>query len=243
VVAGRAYLPDRKAEEQRAANEAAEIAAATKLPPAKRGPGPVPMGKLVIETDQPGARVLLDTVFVGQTPLTIEKPVGKYTLTVSSDAGSVTRRITLEAGKTLPLNVPLVSGWVAIFAPITFEVSEKGRFIGNTEDGRVMLTPGRHELTLTNKALGFSSVHTVDIQPTEVVALTLEPKGRANFNAAPGWAEVWLDEKKLGETPLSQELPLGVHNFVVKHPEYGERKVTATIKADQPAAVSIDFNK
>jgi hypothetical protein len=85
-------------------------------------------------------------------------------------------------------------------------------------------------------------VHTVEIQPGEVRPLTIEPKGRASFNASP-WAEVWVEGKKIGDTPLTYELPLGVHNIVFKHPDFGERKQTATVRATDTAPVSVDFNK
>jgi hypothetical protein len=38
-------------------------------------------------------------------------------------------------------------------------------------------------------------------------------------------------------------VPLGTREFVFKHPQYGERKVTALIRADQPTPVSVDFTR
>ena len=244
IVAGRAYLPDRKAEAEREAAAAAAAAAAAKLPPAKRGPGAVPSGKITIHTQPAGAKVLLDGLAAGQTPLTIDTvPAGRHVVTLISESGSVKRTVRVEAGQTVTIDEQIFGGWVAIFAPITFDVAEKGRAIGSTEEGRLMLSPGRHELTLTNKALGYSAVHTVDIEPGEVRSLTLEPKGAANFNAVP-WAEVWVDDQKAGDTPIANlQLPLGVHNVVFKHPQYGERKLTVTVRANEPAVLSVDFNR
>jgi hypothetical protein len=65
--------------------------------------------------------------------------------------------------------------------------------------------------------------------------------GVANFTATP-WAEVWMDGKKLGETPLmNQPVPLGKREFVFKNPKLGERRVTVTIRADSVASVSVDM--
>ena len=73
--------------------------------------------------------------------------------------------------------------------------------------------------------------------------MTIDPRGPASFNAVP-WAEVWLDGQKLGDTPLANiRVPIGVREFVFKNPQYGERKVTATIRADQPSAIGVDFTK
>ncbi len=73
--------------------------------------------------------------------------------------------------------------------------------------------------------------------------MTVTPRGTANFNAVP-WAEVWMDGQKLGETPIAKyQLPLGLREFTFKHPQYGERSITTTIRGSTPAAVSVDFTK
>ncbi len=64
-----------------------------------------------------------------------------------------------------------------------------------------------------------------------------------NLNAVP-WAEVWLDGQKLGDTPLAgTPVPLGLREFVFKNPQFGERKVSATIKAGANSPVTVDFSK
>ena len=52
----------------------------------------------------------------------------------------------------------------------------------------------------------------MDIEPGEVKHLELDPRGTVNINAQP-WAEVWIDGKKMGETPLANvSIPLGVES-------------------------------
>jgi hypothetical protein len=69
------------------------------------------------------------------------------------------------------------------------------------------------------------------------------PSGAANFTATP-WAEVWMNGKKLGETPLmNHPVPLGKQEFVFKHPRFGERRVTTTVSADSVALVNVDWNR
>jgi hypothetical protein len=64
-----------------------------------------------------------------------------------------------------------------------------------------------------------------------------------NINAVP-WAEVWTDGRRLGETPLANtKVALGVREFVFKHPQHGERRVTATVRGDAPTGVSVDFTR
>jgi hypothetical protein len=121
-------------------------------------------------------------------------------------------------------------------------VSEGNKGLGSTEQGRILLSPGRHVLTVTNRQYGYSSTHEVEIGAGEETPLNLTPTGRVNLNAVP-WAEVWMDGTRVGETPIANlEVPLGTREFVFKHPQHGERRVTTTISAT-PAAVSVDFTK
>jgi hypothetical protein len=188
--------------------------------------------------------VLLDGKPVGESPLKLTGiPAGRHVVTFVSSSGEVTKTVRVAAGKTVSMDVPIFSGWVAIFAPIVVEISENGRALGTTELERVMLSPGRHELTFVNRDLGYKAVQEVDVEPGEVRSITLEPKGTVNFNAVP-WAEVWFEGQKLGDTPLANmRVALGVREFVFKHPQFGERTVSATVRGDEPVAVSIDFTR
>ncbi|HVJ27388.1 MAG TPA: PEGA domain-containing protein, partial [Vicinamibacterales bacterium] len=220
-------------------------------PPAEKAaePAPAPVvastttGGLVIESQPSGAKVTLDGKEVGVTPLTLEaiKP-GRHQVVVTSGGALVQRSIRIEAGKQATLNIPVFSGWVAIYAPIRLEVSSGRRNLGSTEDGRIMLPPGKHELTLSSAEFGYSRTETVEIVPGEERVLNVQPTGMVNLNASP-WAEVWIDGKRAGETPLANlEVPLGTREFVFKHPQYGERKLTAIItKTNSP--LSVDFGR
>jgi hypothetical protein len=200
-------------------------------------------GKVEITTQPAGARVFLNGKPAGESPLSLDVPAGRHTLTLASASGSVRRTIRVEAGKTVTVDVPIFSGWVDVAAPIIFEVFEDGKSIGTTEQNRLLLKPGRHELTFTNRDLDYTSTHVVEVEPGEAKTLTIDPRGTVNLNATP-WAEVWVDGKKVGETPLANlQLPLGTHEVVFKHPQFGERRMTTTIRANAPVALSIDMSK
>ena len=241
VAAGRAYLPERErgAAMPAAAHTPASAPAATA--PAAALPA---AGSVVITTEPAGARVLLDGQAAGETPLTIDKvSAGRHTVTLMTPALTVRRSIRVEAGRALTLNVPVYSGWVAVFAPIPLEISEAGHMIGTTEQGRVMLAPGRHELTLASREFGYATTQTVEVVAGEEHALSLEPRGTVNLNASP-WAEVWIDGRKTGETPLANlQVPLGTREIVFRHPQFGERRMTLIVTASAPAALSVDFTK
>jgi serine/threonine-protein kinase len=200
-------------------------------------------GKVEITTQPPGAKVLLNGKPAGESPLSLDVPAGRHTLTLASASGSVRRTIRVEAGKTVTVDVPIFSGWVDVAAPIILEVFEDGKSIGTTEQNRLLLKPGRHELTFTNRDLDYTSTHVVEVEPGEAKTLNIDPRGTVNLNATP-WAEVWVDGKKVGETPLANlQLPLGTHEVVFKHPQFGEKRMTTTIRANAPVALSIDMSK
>ena len=96
-----------------------------------------------------------------------------------------------------------------------------------------LVAAGSGSLTVANERLPV-------VQATPARRAT---SGAANFSATP-WAEVWMNGKKLGETPLvNHPVPLGKQEFVFKHPRLGERRVTVTIREDSVASVSVDFNR
>ena len=204
---------------------------------------PATTGEIAISTQPAGIRVLLDGKPVGESPTTLKEiPPGRHTVTLLGGAGSLKRTVRVEAGKTVPLDVPIFSGFAAISAPIVLEVSENGKSLGTSEN-QIMLSPGHHELQLANRDLHYTERQGVDIEPGEVKHLDVDPHGTVNINAQP-WAEVWIDGKKLGETPLANvSIPLGAREIVFKHPQFGERKVIANVVAGTPAAVAIDFSK
>lgn len=238
IVAGRWFMLSRSAPPK----PAVEVEATP--PPVAAPPAMAPkMGRIQVETQPPGARVAIDGKPVGESPLTLDVPAGRHTVTLASASGSVRKVVRVETGKTVMVDVPIFSGWVDVNAPFILDVSEDGKPIGTTEQNRLLLRPGRHVLTFSNRDLDYSSTQTIDVEPGEAKTLTLDPRGTANLNATP-WAEVWIDGKKIGETPLANhELPLGTHEVVFKHPQFGERRMTTTIRANAPVALSVDMSK
>jgi PEGA domain-containing protein len=220
------------------------VVVATQVAPAPEKTPPVPLGSLALITEPAGAHVLLDGAPAGDTPLTIESVApGRHTVTFVTASGTVKKTVRVEAGKTASLDIPVYSGWVAVFAPIPLDVTESGRSIGTTEQGRLMLSPGRHQLTFSNRDLGYSSSEAVDIVPGEERSVNVEPTGEISLNALP-WAEIWIDGRKAGDTPIANlKVPLGTHEIIFRHPQFGDRKVTATVHANTPAAATVDFTK
>jgi hypothetical protein len=236
VVAGRAYLPGRSTSSEKPA--AATVATPAKPVEATKG------GTLVLTTQPAGARVLLDGKAVGESPLNLtDVAAGRRSLTLVTSAGSVKKVVRIEAGKTTTLDIPIYSGWIVVFAPVPLDIAENGRAIGSSDQGRLMLSPGLHQLTLTNRNLGYKGVQIVDIEPGEERSISIQPTGELNVNAVP-WAEVWMAGKKVGETPIAGlQVPIGTHEIVFKNPQFPEQRATVTVTGAAPTAAAVDFTK
>lgn len=136
------------------------------------------------------------------------------------------------------------SGGVRLVSPITLNVLQGNRVLGSTADGPIVLTAGTHQLDLINTALGFSARRAVTFRAGTITSVDIPvPSQRVSVNAQP-WAEVFIDNRPYGETPLANlNIPIGDHEFVFRHPQLGERRVTVTVRADQPTRVSTSFER
>ena len=210
-------------------------------PPVK--PVPKNAGRVTITTNPPGARVLIDGKAAGESPLTLEPvPPGRHTFTMIGDNITAKRTLRVEAGKAMAIDMELFSGFAAISSPILLEISENGKVLGTSAEA-VILSPGRHDLRLANKELGYAVTQPIEIQAGETTHVNVDPRGTANINAAP-WAEVFVDGEKVGETPLANiAIRLGVREIVFRNPQFPDRKVVVTVTTTATANVSVDFNK
>jgi hypothetical protein len=210
------------------------------------------VGQLNVRSEPAGARVSVDGLARGTSPVTIaELSPGEHTVVLESDFGSVKHTVTIEAGITGSLVVPLsapegapVSGWISVSSPAEVQLYENKRLVGTSQSDRLMVSAGRHELELVNESLGYRAVRTVQVSPGRVSSVKVDfPKGTIALNALP-WAEVWVDGEKVGETPIGNlQLTIGTHDVLFRHPDLGEQRHKATISLATPARLSVDMRK
>jgi PEGA domain len=204
---------------------------------------PAGRGGLRVSSEPPGAKVYVDGKLQGETPLDLPNTsVGTHTVTIESSIGSVRRTVNVVRDEQALVDVELYSGFVKVFAPIELELSVNGRSVGNGSEP-IMLPPGEQQILAVNKEMGYREVHTIEVDPGETRTLTITPVGRLTVTAVP-YAEVWIDETKMGPTPITnRRVPIGTHTLVLRHPEHGERKVVATIKHNEVTSVPVDMTK
>ena len=209
-------------------------------------------GDLQVRTDPPGARVVVDGQTRGTSPVTIKDLApGSHVVVLQNDLGSVNEDVTIQPGATASLVVPLkapqgapVSGWISITAPAELQIFESDRLLGTSRTDRIMVAAGRHDIEITNEALGFRTTQSIQVAPGQVARLRPDwPMGTIAINATP-WANVTLDGKELGETPVGNtSVAIGTHEVIFRHPQLGEQRITATVTANSPARLSVDMRK
>ncbi len=213
-------------------------------------PAPVATtGGLAIDAAPAGGEVLIDGARAGVAPLTVSSLTpGEHVVQVRRAGGASERRITVVAGAVTALvfDAPTVgvTGWISLSLPFEVQVYEGTTFVGSNQGERILVGAGRHTFDLVNESLRFRSQHTVVVGPGQTARLAVEvPRGALSVNAQP-WAEVVIDGRSFGETPLANiALTLGAHDVMLRHPTLGERREPVTIRLGTPNRVSVDLRK
>ena len=122
---------------------------------------------------------------------------------------------------------------IQINSPIALKVLEGGRLLGSVPGPDIKVAPGRHELELVNTALGYQLRQTIDAGAGQTVSIQLaQPHGMVTIDASP-WADVSVDGKAIGRTPLGPlPLPLGEHQITFSNPAGSSDRQRVAIKSD-----------
>lgn len=211
---------------------------------------PAATGTLQVETDPPGLPVLVNGAARGKSPLTLANlEPGEYLIVTGTNL-KTERRVTVRPSETVSAIIAAaepaapVTGTLSIASAFPLKVLENGRVIGTSDMERVVLGAGDHTLDLVNEELEFSLRRRVSVAAGKMARVSVDPpQGSLSINAQP-WAEVWLDGRPLGQTPLGNvATPIGSHELVLRHPELGERRSTVTVGARVPARLGIDMRR
>ena len=209
-----------------------------------------PTGELLVRTDPIGAAITVDGNYVGRSPVSVpDLEPGTHTVVMQSDLGTQTERVIIENGRTASLVVSLgatnrasAAGYLRLDMPAEVQVLENGRVIGNSDLERIMLPVGRHDLEFVNPTLGYRERRAVQISAGQTTTLRPNwPRGSMAINAIP-WAEVFVDGARIGETPIGNyTVPVGSHEVLFRHPDFGERRVPVTVTVNEPLKVGVDL--
>jgi len=210
------------------------------------------VGSLRVESQPAGAKVLVDGADRGTAPLTVTDLLpGDHEVVLQTSLGSARHVVSVQAGGTASLVAPVssaatatgpVSGWLTVKSPFSLEIREGGQLLGTTDADRLMLAAGRHDIQLVSETMDYRVTRVVTVMPGKVANLTIElPNGVVHLNATP-WAEVWVDGQRVGETPIGNlSVPIGPHEIVFRHPQFGEKRHAISVSLSGPTRVSVDM--
>jgi hypothetical protein len=207
-------------------------------------------GSLRIVSEPTAATVTVDAIDRGTTPLTIAGlTVGQHDVVVRNGGKVERRTLQVEANTTTSFVLSGVgggtpSGWLSVTAAAPLRIFESGKLVGSSESDQIMLPAGDHTFEFSSDALGFTATRTVKIAAGQTASVALPmPPVTVSLNAAP-WAQVWVDGQALGATPIGDfTTTIGSHEVIFRHPQLGERRVTAVLTLKEPARVAIDMTK
>jgi hypothetical protein len=174
---------------------------------------------------------------------------GEYRIVLQREGAEVRQTVRVDAGATVTVVAPFqaggpASGWITVSSPVELDVFEGGTLVGTTRTSQIMLEAGPHTLQLVNEALGYRQAKDVRVEAGRSTHIPVElPQVIVQVNATP-WAEVWVDGTRVGETPLGRlTLTIGQHEFVFRHPELGEKTITAVVRADVATRLATDMRQ
>jgi hypothetical protein len=211
-----------------------------------------------VSTEPGGLPVTVDGVERGAAPIELKDlPPGLREIQVVAGGTTLRRTVPVEAGIATavlmvvpPASAPAVaavpserptSGWVSVSAGFPIDILAGSRKL-IPSNGRIALPAGRHDLDLVSEELGYRARRSVVVPAGAVATLQVDtPTALLSVNALP-WADVIIDGKAVGQTPLANvPVPIGSHEVVFRHPAYGEQRQTVLVSLKQPARVSVNM--
>jgi hypothetical protein len=199
-----------------------------------------------------GAPIVLDGIRRGVvTPAELaDVPAGEHTVTIGDGAAAVTQRVAVPAGGVASLLVlprqpdGQAPAWISVVAPIELQVFDGSALIGNSTTNRILVLAGRHTLNLVNAELKYQAERTVQVEAGRVATVRVEvPNGVLHVNAVP-WAEVFVDGRRVGETPIANlAVPIGAHEITLRNPKFPEQRRSVVISLAGPSRLGVDLRQ
>ena len=203
-------------------------------------------GLLTVDSLPSGAEVYIDGRLVGTTPLKNYRiPVGIHEVVVKKNAYvPAAYAVQIKANELKTLNVVLVpaTGKLTVNSnPSGAEVYIDGKKVGTTPLRNYTIPEGIHEVAV-RKAGYAERAYAISIKYGElkVLNVTLSPEiGKLTVKSNPSGAEVYVDGKKVGTTPLENyTVTAGTHEITLIKDGYQNFTKTVTVKPGEKASIT-----
>lgn len=184
---------------------------------------PGPPGTIRVGSIPAGALVSLDGQARGSTPLELrEVAPGEHLLRVESAIARADRTVEVLAGARVNLEVPL-SGTIALDSPFEVTVADGSTTLGRMSRGVLAVGTGVRRLTFANATLNYEESREVQVEAGRATPVSLRPPNGVLNLEADTPAQVFLDGRPLGLTPLPNvAVSLGTHEVLFRDARGGE---------------------
>ena len=135
---------------------------------------------------------------------------------------------------------PTPAGLLTVFSRVRLDLYVSGRRIGATDEGQIVLPPGRYRVGLVSTALHYRGDVTLDVRSGALTSHTVSlPNGMLQLDTEPG-AEVWIEGARAGIAPIGAvPVPIGAREIFVRHPDLGERRAFVEVRYGEVIPMSI----
>ena len=233
------YVFEAKKENHRTVRKTVEIVAGNNQTIKLDAPVPI-NGSLEISSNPSGADIYLNGKHYGTTPRIIsDLLIGDYTLKLEKEGcASVTKNITIEENQTLTMKEQLPTGKEVVIK--TDKTGDKiyvdGSYVGTTPL-TTNLSYGSHNLKAERgKQI---AVKTVEVKTTTVKDEFVLAFGKmVKITSDRNGDDIYVDGKKVGETPMDIDMSLGKHELEVRR---GKLYETRTVQISKNSTSSYYF--
>ncbi|WP_456365879.1 PEGA domain-containing protein [Thermococcus sp.] len=203
-------------------------------------------GLLTVNSNPSGAEVYVDGKLVGTTPLENYRiPAGIHEVVVKkSTYVPAAYAVQIKANELKTLNVVLVpaTGKLTVNSnPSGAEVYIDGKKVGTTPLRNYTIPEGIHEVAV-RKAGYAERAYAISIKYGElkVLNVTLSPEmGKLTVKSNPSGAEVYVDGRKVGTTPLENyTVTAGTHEITLIKDGYQNFTKTVTVNPGEEASIT-----
>lgn len=185
----------------------------------------------------------------GKTPFEMHAPLGAATVKISRPGWpDQVRELVIRRGESAEVKTEFASGTVRIASDpvgLAYELTSDSGFSarGQTPADRADVPVGPASIKIVRPGWPEFAQEVVVRRDEPAETAAAFPPGRLQVTSTPSGAEVWVGEKRLGETPLSETLPPGNYSVRVALRGHVAAAKTVTIAAGHAAEFSVALER
>jgi hypothetical protein len=207
------------------------------------------LGSIKVTSDPSGAKCYLDGKYKGTTPLTIGGiSTGNHEIQVEKESYYDWKSsVNVSAGKTSSIHASLemMTGFLDVKSNTKADVYIDGTYQGETPLQREV-SVGSHQIKISANKY-YDHIETVVVtvgQYTYVDAPLTEKPGSVSVESTPSNAEVYLDGKYQGRTPLTiSEVKSGTYTLLLTNSGYYDWRTSVTVYPDETSSVDASMHR